>query len=171
MNKVPTSLNSALRRVFRVYDQEKQLQDAGKELTPWRKKQLAMEERRLFELQQRDNETENRADKRAASGKPRSGIFAVRDKASVEEKLRKAYGGKVAQRILKAERLAGRDRPDEVRIYVTQVQDGVGSRVALTRGVDFVVVPRPHGEPTLVLHGDATEFVVEYAEDFPHTLT
>lgn len=169
--KADTNLNRSLRRVFRTYDKEKLLEEQGKELSPWRKQQLAMDERRLFELQQRDNETENRADKRAVPGMPNKGVFATRDKNSVEEKLRKAYGGKVAKRILQRERLAARENPDELRVYVTQVQDGVGSRVALTRGVDFALVPRPHGEPTLVLHGEATEFDVEYTEDFPHTLT
>jgi hypothetical protein len=169
--KADTNLNRSLRRVFRTYDKEKQLEAAGKELSPWRKQQLAMDERRLFQLQQRDNETENRVDKRAASGKPSAGIFAIRDKGSVEEKLRKAFGGKVAKRVLQRERLAARERPDHVRIFVEQVVDGVGSRTELTRGVDFAVVPPPHGEPTLVLHDDAKEFTVEYAEDFPHTLT
>ena len=169
--KADTNLNRSLRRVFRTYDKEKQLEAAGKELSPWRKKQLAMDERRLFELQQRDNETENRVDKRAAPGKPSAGIFATRDKASVEEKLRKAYGGKVAKRLLQRERLAARERPDELRIYVNVEREGEMVREALKRGVDFALVLPPHGEPTLVLHGEATEFTVEYAEDFPHTLT
>ena len=165
--KAETNLNRSLRRVFRTYDKEKQLEAAGKELSPWRKKQLAMDERRLFEFQQRDNETDNRADKRAAPGKPGTGIFATRDKGSVEEKLRKAFGGKVAKRVLQRERLAARERPDHVRIFV--LKDG--ERSELTRGVDFAVVPPPHGEPTLVLHDDAKAFEVEYATDFPHTLT
>ncbi len=165
--KAETNLNRSLRRVFRTYDKEKQLEAAGKELSPWRKQQLAMDERRLFQLQQRDNETDNRADKRAAPGKPGTGIFATRDKGSVEEKLRKAFGGKVAKRVLQRERLAARERPDHVRIFV--MKDG--ERRELTRGVDFAVVPPPHGEPTLVLHDDAKEFEVEYASGFPHTLT
>lgn len=169
--KADINVNRGLRRVFRTYEQEKQLEEQGRELSPWRKKQLAQEERRLFELQQRDNETENRVDKRAAPGKPGSGIFATRDKGSVEEKLRKAYGGKVAKRVLKAERLAARERPDEVRIHVDAGGDDPEARKALVRGVDFAVVPPPHGEPTLVLHDDAKEFEVEYSTDFPHTLT
>ena len=75
--------------------------------------------------------------------------------------------GKVAKRVLQRERLAARERPDHVRIFV--MKDG--ERSELTRGVDFAVVPPPHGEPTLVLHDDAKEFEVEYASDFPHTLT
>lgn len=170
--KVDININRGLRRVFRQYETEKLLQVLGQQLSPWRKEQLAMDERRLFELQQRDNETENRKDKKLvyAKGAGRAGVFNVRDKGSVEEKLRKAYGGKVTQRVMKAERRAGREKPDDVRISVYVTKDDETTKQALTRGVDFVIVPRPHGEPTLVLHDDAAVFEIEYADDFPHSL-
>lgn len=158
-----------LKRIFRSYDAEN-----GKTLSDWRKRMLAVDESYAFLLQQRDNENEQRKNKRGVTvtrlnrntGKNetyRAGILAVRDHGSPQEKLRKAVGGKTMRRILKRERRAGRENPNELAVFAIDEQ---GERHPLVRGVDFAFVPRPHGEPTLVLHDMAKDFDAEYSDEF-----
>ena len=144
-----------LKRIFRSYNAEN-----GKTLSDWRKRMLAVDENYAFLLQARDNENEQRKNKRAVrvtrtdrqTGKQvtyNAGILAVRDHGSPQEKLRKAFGGKTMRRILKAERRAARENPDALVVHALDAED---NKHALTRGVDFVMIPRAHGGPTLVLH-------------------
>lgn len=173
MGVVP-DINKKLKRVFRSYNAE----EGGKELSDWRKRQLAVDEADAFRHTERQNAVEERKDKRAVrvvrtdrkTGKSvtfESGIFAVRDHGTPEAKLRKAFGGKVAKRILKAELRAARERPFEVTVDAI---DEEGGRHSLVRGVDFAIVPKSHGGPTLVLHDAATEFEAKYEPGFADRL-
>lgn len=162
-----------LKRIFRSYNAEN-----GKTLSDWRKRMLAIDESYAFLLQQRDNENEQRKNKRGVTvarlnrktGKNetyRAGILAVRDHGSPQEKLRKALGGKTMRRILKRERRLGRENPEALTVHAIDEQD---ERHPLVRGVDFAMIPRAHGGPTLVLHDMATKFDAAYSSDFANEL-
>ncbi|MGH8074265.1 MAG: hypothetical protein ACREO4_09345 [Lysobacter sp.] len=104
------------------------------------------------------------------TGKPvryTAGILATRDHGSVEEKLRAAIGGKSMRRILKRERRLGRENPEALIVHAL---DAEGNEHLLTRGVDFAVLPRAFGGPTLVLHDMATDFKASYQSDFAAAL-
>ena len=96
-----------------------------------------------------------------------AGILAVRDHGSPQEKLRKAFGGKTMRRILKAERRAGRVDPEALTVHAIGEND---KRNLLVRGVDFAMIPRGHGGPTLVLHDMATKFEASYSSNFADAL-
>ena len=153
-----------LKRIFRSYNAEK-----GKTLSDWRKRMLAVDENYAFMLQARDNENEQRKDKRqvrtAKDGV--AGVLATRDHGSPQEKLRKAFGGKTMRRILKAERRAARENPDALTVVAIGEGD---ARHPLTRGVDFAMIPRAHGGPTLVLHDMAQKFEASYSSNFADAL-
>ena len=162
-----------LKRIFRSYETEN-----GKTLSDWRKRMLAVDENYAFLLQQRDNENEQRKNKRGVTvtrtnrqtGKQetyRAGILATRDHGSPQEKLRKAFGGKTMRRILKAERRAARENPDALTVVAIGEDD---ARHPLTRGVDFAMIPRSHGGPTLVLHDMAQKFEASYSSNFADAL-
>ena len=91
----------------------------------------------------------------------------MRDHGSPQEKLRKAFGGKTMRRILKAERRAARENPDALTVVAIGEDD---SRNPLTRGVDFAMIPRAHGGPTLVLHDMAQKFEASYSSNFADAL-
>ena len=162
-----------LKRIFRSYNAEN-----GKTLSDRRKRMLAVDENYAFLLQARDNENEQRKNKRAVrvtrtdrqTGKQvtyNAGILAVRDHGSPQEKLRKAFGGKTMRRILKAERRAARENPDALTVVAISEDD---VRHPLTRGVDFAMIPRSHGGPTLVLHDMAQKFEASYSSNFADAL-
>ena len=153
-----------LKRIFRSYNAEN-----GKTLSDWRKRMLAVDENYAFLLQARDLENENKKNKRqvrTAKGGV-AGVLATRDHGSPQEKLRKAFGGKTMRRILKAERRAARENPDALTVVAIGEDD---VRHPLTRGVDFAMIPRSHGGPTLVLHDMAQKFEASYSNDFAATL-
>ena len=162
-----------LKRIFRSYNAEK-----GKTLSDWRKRMLAVDENYAMLLQMRDNENENKKNKRSVrvvrtnrkTGKQvtfNAGILAARDHGSPQEKLRKALGGKTMRRILKAERRAARENPDALTVVAIGEDD---TRNELVRGVDFAMIPRAHGGPTLVLHDMATKFEASYSPGFADAL-
>lgn len=153
-----------LKRIFRSYNSEQ-----TKKLSPWRQRMLAVDENYAFLLQQRDLENENRKNKRqvrTAKGGI-AGVLATRDHGSPQEKLRKAFGGKTMRRILKAERRAGRVDPEALTVHAIGEND---ERNLLVRGVDFAMIPRAHGGPTLVLHDLATKFEASCSNDFAESL-
>lgn len=153
-----------LKRIFRSYNAEN-----GKTLSDWRKRMLAVDENYAFLLQARDLENENKKNKRqvrTAKGGV-AGVLATRDHGSPQEKLRKAFGGKTMRRILKAERRAARENPDALTVVAIGEDD---SRNPLTRGVDFAMIPRAHGGPTLVLHDMAQKFEASYSSNFADAL-
>lgn len=153
-----------LKRIFRSYNAEN-----GKTLSDWRKRMLAVDENYAFLLQARDLENENKKNKRqvrTAKGGV-AGVLATRDHGSPQEKLRKAFGGKTMRRILKAERRAARENPDALTVVAIGEDD---SRNPLTRGVDFAMIPRSHGGPTLVLHDMAQKFEASYSSNFADAL-
>lgn len=166
-----------LKRIFRSYNSEQ-----TKKLSPWRQRMLAVDENYAFLLQQRDNENENRKNKRQVNatrivvdketGKRKTvryvaGVLATRDHGSPQEKLRKAFGGKTMRRILKAEHRAGRVDSEALTVHAIGEND---ERNLLVRGVDFAMIPRAHGGPTLVLHDMATKFEASYSNDFAESL-
>ena len=152
-----------LKRIFRSYNAEK-----GKTLSDWRKRMLAVDEHYAFMLQARDNSNEQQKNKRMVRGKRGvAGVLATRDHGSPQEKLRKAFGGKTMRRILKAERRAARENPDALTVVAIGEDD---SRNPLTRGVDFAMIPRAHGGPTLVLHDMAQKFEASYSSNFADAL-
>lgn len=162
-----------LKRIFRSYRAEE-----GKTLSDWRKRMLAVDENHAFIVQQRDLENEQRKNKRGVTVSRvnrqtkktetyRAGILATRDHGSPQEKLRKAFGGKTMRRILKAERRAGRENPEALVVHALDEQD---QKHALTRGVDFAMIPRAHGGPTLVLHDMAQRFEATYSNSFADAL-
>lgn len=162
-----------LNRIFRSYRNE-----SSRPLSDWRKRMLAVDENYAFMLQVRDNENEQRKNKRAVrvtrldrkTGKNvtyNAGILAVRDHGSPQEKLRKAFGGKTMRRILKAERRAGRENPEALAVVAIDEKD---ERHELVRGVDFAMIPRAHGGPTLVLHDMAQKFEASYSSNFADAL-
>lgn len=141
------SVASLLSGVFRTYRAE-----AKRPLSDHRKRRLALDERRAFDLQQRDLAAEKR------KNKDRYGVLRIRDHGGVPEKLRKMLGGKSMRRILKAERRAARNSPDAL---VVEGKLGFSAPMQrLQRGVDFALVPAGHGGPTLVLNDRVTEFRV-----------
>ena len=153
-----------LKRIFRSYNAEN-----GKTLSDWRKRMLAVDENYAFLLQARDLENENKKNKRqvrTAKGGV-AGVLATRDHGSPQEKLRKAFGGKTMRRILKAERRAARENPDALTVVAIGEDD---ARHPLTRGVDFAMIPRSHGGPTLVLHDMAQKFEASYSSNFADAL-
>lgn len=153
-----------LKRIFRSYNAEN-----GKTLSDWRKRMLAVDENYAFLLQARDLENENKKNKRqvrTAKGGV-AGVLATRDHGSPQEKLRKAFGGKTMRRILKAERRAARENPDALTVVAIGEGD---ARHPLTRGVDFAMIPRAHGGPTLVLHDMAQKFEASYSSNFADAL-
>lgn len=153
-----------LKRIFRSYNAEN-----GKTMSDWRKRMLAVDENYAFLLQARDLENENKKNKRqvrTAKGGV-AGVLATRDHGSPQEKLRKAFGGKTMRRILKAERRAARENPDALTVVAIGEDD---SRNPLTRGVDFAMIPRAHGGPTLVLHDMAQKFEASYSSNFADAL-
>lgn len=153
-----------LKRIFRSYNAEN-----GKTLSDWRKRMLAVDENYAFLLQARDLENENKKNKRqvrTAKGGV-AGVLATRDHCSPQEKLRKAFGGKTMRRILKAERRAARENPDALTVVAIGEDD---ARHSLTRGVDFAMIPRAHGGPTLVLHDMAQKFEASYSSNFADAL-
>jgi hypothetical protein len=166
-----------LNRIFRSYRAEN-----GKKLSPWRQRMLAVDENYAMLLQMRDNENEQQKNKRQVNatrivvdketGKRKTvryvaGVLATRDHGSPQEKLRKALGGKSMRRILKAERRAGRVDPEALVVHALDEQ---GERHPLVRGVDFAMIPRGHGGPTLVLHDRATKFEASYSSNFADAL-
>ena len=153
-----------LKRIFRSYNAEN-----GKTLSDWRKRMLAVDENYAFLLQARDLENENKKNKRqvrTAKGGV-AGVLATRDHGSPQEKLRKAFGGKTMRRILKAERRAAHENPDALTVVAIGEDD---ARHPLTRGVDFAMIPRAHGGPTLVLHDMAQKFEASYSSNFADAL-
>lgn len=143
------SVASLLSSVFRTYRAE-----AKRPFSDHRKRHLAVDERRAFELQQRDLAAEKR------KNKDRYGVLRIRDHGGVPEKLRKMLGGKSMRRILKAERRAARNNPDALAV---DGRLGFSAPMRqLQRGVDFALVPASHGGPTLVLNSRVTEFSVSY---------
>ena len=153
-----------LKRIIRSYNAEN-----GKTLSDWRKRMLAVDENYAFLLQARDLENENKKNKRqvrTAKGGV-AGVLATRDHGSPQEKLRKAFGGKTMRRILKAERRAARENPDALTVVAIGEDD---ARHPLTRGVDFAMIPRSHGGPTLVLHDMAQKFEASYSSNFADAL-
>ena len=153
-----------LKRIFRSYNAEN-----GKTLSDWRKRMLAVDENYAFLLQARDLENENKKNKRqvrTAKGGV-AGVLATRDHGSPQEKLRKAFGGKTMRRILKSERRAARENPDALVVHALDAED---NKHALTRGVDFAMIPRAHGGPTLVLHDMAQKFEASYSSNFADAL-
>ena len=153
-----------LKRIFRSYNAEN-----GKTLSDWRKRMLAIDENYAFLLQARDNANEQQKNKRQVrtSKGGIAGVLAIRDHGSPQEKLRKAFGGKTMRRILKAERRAARENPDALTVVAIGEDD---SRNPLTRGVDFAMIPRAHGGPTLVLHDMAQKFEASYSSNFADAL-
>lgn len=98
--------------------------------------------------------------------KDRKGCLRTRYKGGVEEKLRKAFGGKRMRRILGAELRTGKQYPDELRLFeIAQVAvpDGKGGQVnekherELVRGVDFALVI-DGGAMSLVIDDSVKEF-------------
>lgn len=166
------NLNSLLRRVFRSYNAE-----SNKKLSPWRQRMLEVDERYAALIAERDNANDQRKNKRMVpvdyidkEGKKQrymAGILVVRDHGSPQEKLRKALGGKTMRRILKAERRAARENPDALVVHALDAED---NKHALTRGVDFAMIPRAHGGPTLVLHDMAEKFEATYSPGFADAL-
>lgn len=166
------NLNSLLRRVFRSYNAE-----SNKKLSPWRQRMLEVDERYAALIAERDNANDQRKNKRMVpveyigkDGKKHrhmAGILVVRDHGSPQEKLRKAFGGKTMRRILKAERRAARENPDALVVHAIGEDE---SRNQLTRGVDFAMIPRAHGGPTLVLHDMAQKFEATYSPEFADAL-
>ena len=153
-----------LKRIFRSYNAEN-----GKTLSDWPQRMLAVDENYAFLLQARDLENENKKNKRqvrTAKGGV-AGVLATRDHGSPQEKLRKAFGGKTMRRILKAERRAARENPDALTVVAIGEDD---ARHPLTRGVDFAMIPRSHGGPTLVLHDMAQKFEASYSSNFADAL-
>lgn len=162
-----------LNRIFRSYRAEE-----GRTLSDWRKRMLAVDENYAFLLRERDNRNEEKKNKRGVTvsrvnrktGKTetyRAGILATRDHGSPQEKLRKAIGGKSMRRVLKRERRFGRENPEALVVHAIGDE---GERHLLVRGVDYAMVPPPHGEPTLVLHDLAKNFEATYSDDFASTL-
>lgn len=166
-----------LKRIFRSYDAEK-----NKTLSPWQQRQLAVDEHYAMLIQQRDLANEERKNKRQVNatrtvidketGKRKivrytAGVLATRDHGGVDEKLRKTIGGKAMRRILKRERRLGREQPEAL---VVNAIDEEGNEHRLTRGVDFTMMRRPFGDPTLVLHDMATNFNASYEASFADEL-
>lgn len=162
-----SNINSALKRVFRTYNAE-----ANRTLSPWRKAMLAVDESYLALLAARDNASDERKNKRQVRSKRSktgfSGVLSVRDHGSVEEKLRKAIGGKSMRRILKRERRLGRENPEALAVHAV---DDEGNKHPLVRGVDFAMIPPAFGGPSLVLHDMATKFEATYSNDFATVLS
>lgn len=159
-----------LNRIFRTYKDEQE----GRPISEHRKRMLQVDEGYAMTLQMRDNNTEARKDKRLVNvvrvdpktGKTvrySAGVFATRDKGSVESKLRVAFGGKAARRILNEERRAGRNDPEALAVVS---RDEGGEAHTLTRGVDFALIPKSFGGPKLVLHDAVTDFDVSYTTGF-----
>lgn len=106
----------------------------------------------------------------AVKNKNRKGMLCVTDHGSVEAKLKKAFGGKRMRRVLNAERRAGRDFPEELRLWeVVQVPVRIDNEIKyekgereLVRGVDFALVVEG-GDMTLVLDGSIKDFRAESA--------
>jgi len=148
---VASALVSVLGRVFRTYRSE-----ANRELSDHRKRMLAIDEKRAFDLQQRDLAAEKR------KNKTRQGVLRLRDHGSVQEKLRKAIGGKSMRRILKRERRLARETPDAL---VVEGRMGFSAPVKpLQRGVDFALIAghRRGTGLTLVLSDRVQDFKVSY---------
>lgn len=161
-----SNINTGLKRVFRSYNSE-----SNKRLSPWRKRMLAVDENYLALLASRDNANDEAKNKRQVRSKRSktgfSGVLATRDHGSVEEKLRKAIGGKSMRRILKRERRFGRENPESLTVHAV---DEDGNRNQLTRGIDFAMIPTAFGGPSLVLHDLASDFEASYSADFANAL-
>ena len=162
-----------LNRIFRTYRSEQQ-----RPLSEHRKRMLAVDENYAFLCQQRDLENEQRKNKRAvqvvrtdrSTGETKrytAGVLATRDHGSPQEKLRKAFGGKSMRRILKRERRFGRLDPEALSVVAIGADN---ERHPLVRGVDFAMIPRAFGGPTLVLHDMAERFEASYNDGFANRL-
>ena len=65
---------------------------------------------------------------------------------------------------------AGRDPAPAVTRAIRLLGLLADARHPLTRGVDFAMIPRSHGGPTLVLHDMAQKFEASYSSNFADAL-